>query len=306
VIRPYLVGEDLNSHPEQKYNRHVICFYDWPLNRDTAPAGYQGPVAEDYPDCLSIVRRLVQPERESKRENNTTALDRAKKWWLFGRYAGELYETISGMPRVLAISLITNHVCFAFVPSTWIYAHKLAIFPLSEDSHLALLQSSVHYWWAWEYSSTNLSLLNYSHSDCFETFPFPVDVDSLSDIGHQYELLRRDSMLSRRIGLTPLYNRFHTSHEISEDIVKLRAKHVAMDHAVASAYGWTDLDLGHGFHETKQGVRYTVSVTARREVLDRLLALNHERYAQEQDAVSAEPKPKRKKARRTVAQPELF
>ena len=53
------------------------------------------------------------------------------------------------------------------------------------------------------------------------------------------------------------------------------------DAAVAAAYGWTDLDLGHGFHETKQGVRYTISEPARREVLARLLKLNHERYAEE-------------------------
>jgi hypothetical protein len=54
-----------------------------------------------------------------------------------------------------------------------------------------------------------------------------------------------------------------------------------MDAAVAAAYGWHDLDLGHGFHETKQGTRYTISEAARREVLDRLLALNHARYAEE-------------------------
>ena len=50
---------------------------------------------------------------------------------------------------------------------------------------------------------------------------------------------------------------------------------------MARAYGWDDLDLGHGFHETKQGVRYTISEEARREVLGRLLKLNHERYAEE-------------------------
>ena len=40
-------------------------------------------------------------------------------------------------------------------------------------------------------------------------------------------------------------------------------------------------DLGHGFHESKQGVRYTISEPARLEVLARLLKLNHERYAAE-------------------------
>jgi hypothetical protein len=50
---------------------------------------------------------------------------------------------------------------------------------------------------------------------------------------------------------------------------------------VPAAYGWTDLNLGHGFHETKQGIRFTISEPARREVLQRLLKLNHERYAEE-------------------------
>jgi hypothetical protein len=39
--------------------------------------------------------------------------------------------------------------------------------------------------------------------------------------------------------------------------------------------------LEHGFHVTKQGLRYTISEEARREVLGRLLKLNHERYAEE-------------------------
>ena len=38
----------------------------------------------------------------------------------------------------------------------------------------------------------------------------------------------------------------------------------SQDNAVASAYGWIDLDLGHGFHEAKQGIRFTISEAARR------------------------------------------
>jgi len=54
-----------------------------------------------------------------------------------------------------------------------------------------------------------------------------------------------------------------------------------MDPAVVGTYDWADLDLGHDFHETKQGIRFTVSESARREILDRLLALDHQRYAEE-------------------------
>jgi len=88
-------------------------------------------------------------------------------------------------------------------------------------------------------------------------------------------------MLTHQEGLTKTYNRFHNPQEMAEDIMRLRELHREMDEAVAAAYGWYNLELGHGFHETKQGLRYTISEQARREVLDRLLRLNHERYAEE-------------------------
>ena len=61
----------------------------------------------------------------------------------------------------------------------------------------------------------------------------------------------------------------------------MRELHVEMDKAVAAAYGWDNLDLGHGFNETAQGMRFTLSEAARREVLARLLGLTHERYEEE-------------------------
>jgi hypothetical protein len=98
-------------------------------------------------------------------------------------------------------------------------------------------------------------------------------------------------MLKRKEGITDLYNRFHDRDEKSEDIARLRALHIEMDQAVAAAYGWSDVDLGHGFHATKQGERYTLSEPARRTVLDRLLALNHHRYAEEVKEGLQERKP---------------
>ena len=54
-----------------------------------------------------------------------------------------------------------------------------------------------------------------------------------------------------------------------------------MDQMVASAYGWDNLDLGHGFYKTAHGQRFTISEDARLEVLQRLLKLNHMRYEEE-------------------------
>src|SRR5262249_7695936 len=138
-------------------------------------------------------------------------------------------------------------------------------------------QSHLHYHWAWHYSSTMRTDINYSPSDCFETFPLPLGRSGLALIGEQYHDYRRQLMTARKLGLTKTYNRYHDRGEASEDISRLRQLHVAMDQAVAAAYGWNDLDMGHGFHQTRQGVRYTISEPARREVLARLLKLNHER-----------------------------
>ncbi len=56
----------------------------------------------------------------------------------------------------------------------------------------------------------------------------------------------------------------------------------------------------HGFHETKQGVRYTIGELARREVLARLLKLNHEHFAEEvKQGLHQKKKGKRKGRKKT-------
>ncbi len=103
----------------------------------------------------------------------------------------------------------------------------------------------------------------------------------MDSIGDDYYAQRQFIMQTRQEGLTKTYNRFHNPDDTSSDIAELRRRHIDMDQAVAAAYGWQDLDLGHDFHDTKQGIRFTLSETARREVLDRLLELNHQCYDEE-------------------------
>jgi len=115
---------------------------------------------------------------------------------------------------------------------------------------------------------------------------------------------RREVMGQRRIGLTDLYNLVHQETMVDEDIERLREIYVEIDQAVREAYSldeeqepairqyekeqasvalpsWREIELGHGFHETRQGVRFTISAQTRADVLDKLLALNHYRYDQE-------------------------
>jgi very-short-patch-repair endonuclease len=287
VLFPYLNGEDLNSRPDQSPSRWVINFKDYPLDAEhddpKKPKG--APYAADYPDCLAIVREKVKPERD---KNNRKL--RRERWWQYGEIAPGLYEAIEGCDRVLATAAVSPTTAFHFAPTDIVYAHKLIIIVLKDASALAILQSTFHREWAYNYSSTLGGVtLNYSPSDCFETFPFPTsdpsdvgtEFPTLNAIGETYYTHRQTIMQTRKEGLTKTYNRFHDPNERSIDIQKLRDLHIEMDNAVAAAYGWQDLDLEHDFHPTKQGIRFTISETTRREVLDRLLELNHQRYAEE-------------------------
>lgn len=190
----------------------------------------------------------------------------------------------------------------AWVPSTWVYNEKTIIFL---DCSFALIQSNIHEVWARQFSSTLQKNMQYTPSNCFETFSSPLRLESLDSIGERYHAHRQNLMSARREGLTATYNRLHRPTETAEDIRHLRALQTEMDNAVASAYQWTALDLGHDFHETKRGVRFTISEAARREVLDRLLALNHARHAEEE--ASAPPaKPKRAGKKKSAGQNTLF
>jgi hypothetical protein len=248
-----------------------------------------------YPDCFKIVEEKIRPERQRRKDNGDYALRKPlpQKWWIYADKRPALYSTIAGMERVLVKTLVSNTFAFGYVSAQQVFAHKLAVFPISSSAWIVTIQSVFHALWSERYSSTLGAGLNYSPSDVFETFPFPADCTNLDSIGQRYFEHRQEIMGRRGEGLTKTYNRFHNAKEDAEDIRKLRELHVEMDHAVAKAYGWEDLDLGHGFHETKQGVRYTLHEEARREVLDRLLALNHERYEEEVKAGLHEKKGKK-------------
>lgn len=301
VIFPYLNGQDLNTKPDQSPSRWVINFCNWSFDK-----------AESYEDCMQIVRERVKPERD---KNNRKA--RRERWWLFGDYATGLVEAVKNLEQVLVIAQVSRTVAFTFVPNSWTHNNKVIVFALGQKSSFSVLQSSLHIEWAWQYCSTLKSDLSYAVTDCFETFPFPIPDPSnlsiqfphLDKIGETYYTQRQVVMHDRHEGLTKTYNRFHNSDEVAADIQKLRQLHIEMDQAVVDAYGWQDLDLGHGFHKTKQGIRFTISETARREVLDRLLELNHQRYAEEvaqglHDKGKKKGKGKTTKAKKATVKPD--
>jgi hypothetical protein len=185
------------------------------------------------------------------------------------------------MSKVLVRSAVSNINSISFVSTNQVFSHATKVFIFDDDAAFALLQSSVHTAWLEKYASTMRTDVRYTPETCFAPFPFSDLTNAMRRTGERYDQHRRMVMSDRQEGMTKTYKRLFASDETSADIQKLRKLHVEMDNAVAAAYGWTDLDFGHGFHQAKRGIRFTISESARREVLARLLKLNHERYAEE-------------------------
>lgn len=164
-----------------------------------------------------------------------------------------------------------------------IFSHKTVVFPADDFAELSFLSSAAHYWWTVRYSGTMKADISYSPSDVVATLARPMPSPEMRLLGERLDSYRRDVMLARRSGLTKTYNLVFDPTIQDEDIVELRRIHKAIDEATVRAYGWDDLldKLDHGFYPAGRDLRYTIGPVAQRELLDRLLELNHERYVEE-------------------------
>jgi len=330
VLFPYLNGEDLNSHPEQKPSRWVINFWDWPLARDAeglwatadadrradwlgeghVPQDYPGQVAADFPDMHAIVEQRVRPERQRKNDNGKYILRKPlpERYWHYGEKRPALYHAIGRgqafarhpegwdeswplLEHVVVVSRVTKYPAFAPRPNREVWSERLVVF-VGDEALFALLTSTLHEVWVRKNASTFETRLTYTPSDAFETMPLP-DLDSarFRELGQRFASDRAKYMKDEQIGLTELYNRFHSPECTDPGIIELRAQQIQIDEAVVTGYGWDGIALKHDFHSVpylpeNDRIRYTICEEAYLEVLRKLARLNRERFEQEQRAAA--------------------
>ena len=318
VIYSVINGQELNGDALQAPGRKIICFNDW---REAEARHYALPFAR--------IEELVKPVRATDKMRS-----RRERWWQFGALAPALYNGISGKEHCFAAGWVTKYLSFSAQPTDIIFTNSLYIFTTDRWDLFTVVQSTIHEVWARKYSGALETRLRYSPSDCFDTFAFPQGLwqtssAALADIGERYHEHRRILMLRLWLGLTDVYNRFHSTTleadlkrhfasrakkdplglEIPEEhrdaavkftfdeavagILELRRLHVELDNSVLAAYGWHEagpmgaaINLAHDFYEVEtlaenDRTRYTISPTARKELLSRLLKENHARAAAE-------------------------
>jgi Eco57I restriction-modification methylase/restriction-modification enzyme MmeI-like protein len=271
VLFPYVNGQDLNSRPDCSGSRWVVNFHDWPLEK-----------AQTYTDPYAQVLREVKPERDAN--NRKVYRD---YWWQYAEKRPAMVRATIGLDRVIVIARVSKVVIPVMVATGHVMSDQTVVFAIDDTGILAVLSSAPHYWWAIERASTLETRIRYTPSDVFETLPLPSVTTEMRGGGDRLDTFRRNLMLARQAGLTATYNLVHDPRCADADITELRGIHRRIDEAVVGAYRWTDLlasGLDHGFHDTRQGTRYTIGPAVRQEILDRLLELNHARHAAEQAA----------------------
>ena len=267
VVFRYITGKDVNSHPQSLASRHIINFFDWPKDK-----------AKEYTDPWDLIENKVKPFRQRKPPKNSTAKGRFEKYWIYGSTAKRLYELIKNVDYVLLMARVSKTVKPVRVDANQVFSDACVVFRKSDDFFLGTLTSDLHYVWVAKYASSMKGDTRYTPKDVFETFPMPDHSQSVEQACLELNDFRTNFMNKNNEGLTKTYNRVHNPEDIDPGIEQLRRLHTVLDLTVRDAYGWQEIELGHGFHDTKQGTRWTISPEAQRQVLDRLLALNHERY----------------------------
>ena len=289
VVFPVINGKELNNEPDQAPGRSIINFHDWPLER-----------AQGYPQPFSIIEDKVKPYRATQNRKRNREV-----WWVYAEHRPGLTAAKRGLAYCFVTANTTKHMNWSAFPTDVVISHPQNVFATDRWDLFTVVQSTLHEVWARKYSGALETRLRYSPSDCFDTFAFPAGLwqtadSDLAEMGERYHAHRKALMQSLWLGLTKVYNLFHT-RDLSPEMVakvsnkdtgtvdagfeallKLRCLHIEIDHAVRDAYGWQDLGLEHAFHEVEtfpenDRVRYTISPVARREVLKRLLAENQAR-----------------------------
>jgi hypothetical protein len=245
---------DLDHLSERKAEELAPSLYDWVLHR-------------------------VKPQRET----NDDPVRKAD-WWRFGRRNTELRSAIADLDRFIVTTETAKHRMFQFLLKGDFPEGGLVVIGLGDAYFLGVLSSRIHRVWMQRCKGVLETRPRYNKTRCFDPFPFPDTADDalkqrIRETAEKLDALRKQ-VLERHpdLTLTKLYNALEALRaadsfggvlkEKERDIVErgcvslIRQYHHEIDVAVGEAYGWP-------------------ANLSDEQVLERLVALNKERAAEE-------------------------
>ena len=256
-------------------------------------------VRDQYPSLYQWVFERVKPDRDQNKRASYR-----DNWWIHGEPRKEWRRMYADIDRYIATVETSKHRFFVFLEKSVLPDNMLVNIAVDSASIMGVLSSRVHTTWALR-TGGRLGVGNdprYNKSKCFETFPFPEmegpQSDNIRMLAEKIDTHRKRQQAEHpKLTLTNIYNvleklraeqpltpREKETHEQGL-VAILRELHDDLDRAVFEAYGWSDLAdelLGKPGATTPLPDKPEAQAKAEEELLARLVALNAERAAEEQ------------------------
>lgn len=263
IIKPFISGRDLAQPPR---NLKAIDCDDLD----------ESELRTKYPDAYQHLLMHVKPERDHNPREK-----RKQMWWVYGENQPAMREAVKGVKRFTATGEVLKHRVFQFYSTDILAEGKVCVISLEDAFYLGVLSSKIHTSWA---AATGGRMgagndLVYVKTKCFDPFPFPTATEAQQEqirtIAEQLDAHRKQRQAQHpTLTITDMYNvleklrsgqalnaKEQKTHEQGLVSILLQL-HTELDAAVAAAYGWP-------------------ANLPEEEILDRLVALNKERAAEE-------------------------
>ncbi|MBW2664462.1 MAG: hypothetical protein JRD93_21415 [Deltaproteobacteria bacterium] len=346
VIFPVINGKEVNNDPEQRPGRCIINFFDWPeeladqyhesfdvVRREVLPVRlaqkdkgakekwwqYIRPRIELYKSIQKLGQCFVTAATTKHLNFSPSPVDRVFTHALFV-YVNDKFSKIAILQSTLHNEWARKYSGALKLDLRYSPSNCFVTFPFPQslsgeiETELERLGEEYHEFRQKLMLKMKLGLTktyNQLHNPDLREFSNDdiAIISTMKDKEFQKQYGKETANLWKHLKKT---EGVYTFNEAVKDILHLRKLHKQMDETVLKAYGWEDIDLAHDFYEVdylpeNDRVRYTISPDARKEVLKRLLKLNHEIHEQEVKAgLHAKGKTKKKQKADASGQMKLF
>ena len=251
-------------------------------------------VRQRFPEVYEHLLRTVREQRREQVDDKIAEGKRPTKdaesylaaWWQHGKPRQLLREALRSLPRYIATVETSKHRVFHFLDAEITPDNMLIAIGSDDPFHLGVLQSCIHTEWALR-AGGRLGIGNdsrYSKSKVFDPFPFPDATDkqraTIAELAEELDATRKTAIAeTEKLTMTELYNlraKLRSGGPLTDKEQRRAAAaragivdriHQQLDQAVADAYGW--------------GEEWAAGALGPSEIVARLVALNHERAAEE-------------------------
>ena len=267
VMKPWMNGMDLTRRSAGKW----IIDFGWTMS-DTEAALYEEP--------FRWVQEHVYPLRRQNRRE-----PRRKYWWRHYDPPQAMSRALDSLSRYITTAALAKHRLFAWCDRRVYPDHQLIVIARDDDTTFGILHSRFHESWSLRKGTSLEDRPRYTPTTTFETFPFPPGLApnmpaaeyaadpraaAIADAARRLVELRdrwlnppewvewidepvpgypkrpvpRDDAAAKELKKRTLTNLYNARPQWLADA------HVALDAAVASAYGWpTDISEDDALRE---------------------------------------------------------